>query len=116
AIVLPGLLLVEDLVRGRLRARLGDVAACAAVVAAFLVGRVGGVGGAFASAIDDKFAGLPAANRILTAVGVLAREARLLVFPLRLSADYSFDQIPIVRSPADPVVLAGVAAIGVSVA
>ena len=48
----------------------------------------------------------PLAGR-LTALGVVARYAGLLVLPHRLSADYSFDQIPVIRSPLEPAALFG---------
>lgn len=50
-------------------------------------------------------AGFPAGR--LTALGTVVRYAGLLIWPRHLSADYSFDQIPIIRSPADPMALAG---------
>lgn len=43
----------------------------------------------------------------LTALGAVARYAGLLLWPRYLSADYSYDQIPIIRSPADPLALTG---------
>jgi len=49
----------------------------------------------------------PAPWRVVTAFGVAARAAMLLVMPARLSADYSFRQIDVVRSLADPWALAG---------
>ena len=48
----------------------------------------------------------PLAGR-LTGLACVARYAGLLAWPARLSADYSFDQIPVVRTFADPLVLAG---------
>jgi len=38
-------------------------------------------------------------------VGVLGRYFWLMIFPLHLSADYSFEQIPLVRSAAEPLFL-----------
>jgi tetratricopeptide (TPR) repeat protein len=50
-------------------------------------------------------AGFPAGR--LTALGAVARYAALLAWPRRLSADYSFDQIPIIRTLLDPLAMAG---------
>jgi len=50
-------------------------------------------------------AGFPAGR--LTALGAVARYAGLLLWPRHLSADYSYDQIPIIRSLGDPMALAG---------
>ena len=49
--------------------------------------------------------------RLLTAIEVIGRYALRLVFPLSLSADYSFDQIPAVHTPFDPGFLGGLAVI-----
>src|SRR6185503_13665956 len=49
----------------------------------------------------------PVAGR-LTGLGTLARYARLLLWPDRLSADYSYDQIPIIRSALDPLAILGI--------
>ncbi len=43
----------------------------------------------------------------LTALACLPRYAALLLWPARLSADYSFDQIPLARSFLDPWVIGG---------
>ncbi len=45
----------------------------------------------------------------LTAIAVLPEYTRLLLWPARLSCDYSIDQIPVVTSPVDPRFLAGLA-------
>ena len=50
-------------------------------------------------------AGFPAG--LLTALGTVVRYAGLLLWPRNLSADYSFDQIPIIRSISDPMALVG---------
>ncbi len=52
--------------------------------------------------------GAPLAERWLTASAVFARYAGLMLWPARLSADYSFDAIPVVRSLADPYAAAGI--------
>jgi len=48
----------------------------------------------------------PLAGR-LTGLGTLARYARLLLWPDRLAADYSYDQIPVIRSLLDPLAVLG---------
>jgi tetratricopeptide (TPR) repeat protein len=48
----------------------------------------------------------PFAGR-LTGLGTLARYARLLLWPDRLSADYSYDQIPVIHSLLDPLAVLG---------
>jgi tetratricopeptide (TPR) repeat protein len=83
----------------------------AAVFAAFLGARllvVGAIGtGGPIPFVDNPAASAgPVAGR-LTAVGTVARYAALLLWPRRLSADYSFDQIPIIHSILDPLALAG---------
>jgi len=45
---------------------------------------------------DNPLAGLPFLERLPTALTVIVKYCMLLVFPLRLSADYSFNQIPMV--------------------
>ena len=45
--------------------------------------------------LDNPLVGLPVGWRLANAVGVLIRYAELLVLPLRLSYDYSYDQIPL---------------------
>lgn len=70
--------------------------------------------------IDNPLAHVPALPRLETALVVLWQYLAQLVFPLRLSADYSFNEIPVVASPLDPrflgaaAVVAGLA-IGVAV-
>jgi hypothetical protein len=49
--------------------------------------------------VDNPLAHLPADERVLSAVRVLGGYAGLLLFPIRLSYDRSFDQIPVVETP-----------------
>ncbi|HEU4403370.1 MAG TPA: tetratricopeptide repeat protein, partial [Candidatus Polarisedimenticolia bacterium] len=67
-----------------------------------------GVGGAIPFVDNPAAAAGPLAGR-LTALGAVARYAVLLLWPARLSADYSYDQIPVVRTLLDPWPLAGLA-------
>ena len=48
--------------------------------------------------VDNPIAGSPAGERIATAFSVFIRYIVLLLFPVRLSADYSYNQIPIEHS------------------
>jgi len=64
-----------------------------------------------AALLDNPLGALPPLPRLFTATKVVGLYALRLVFPLRLSADYSFDQIPAVYSPLDTGFLAGLAVI-----
>ena len=48
--------------------------------------------------VDNPIAGAGGASRLLTPVRVFGHVAGLLVFPKTLSADYSYDQIPLVST------------------
>lgn len=48
--------------------------------------------------LDNPIGVIPAYPRVLTALKVVLRYLMLLVFPLRLSADYSYNQIPVSHS------------------
>lgn len=48
--------------------------------------------------------------RLMTAMKILGEYLRLLIWPLQLSADYSFNQVRLVTSPADPGFLAALVA------
>jgi Flp pilus assembly protein TadD len=61
--------------------------------------------------VDNPAASAGPIDGRLTALGTLPRYAGLLLWPSRLSADYSFDQLPILRSLAEPMVLGGIALI-----
>ena len=52
-------------------------------------------------------AGTPLAQRLLTLGSIFLRYLVLLVFPMRLCADYSYNSIPLVASPLDPWFLSG---------
>ncbi|HKY33631.1 MAG TPA: tetratricopeptide repeat protein [Candidatus Polarisedimenticolia bacterium] len=116
AIVLPGLMLVEDLLAkgaggNRNRIRWRAYVPFAAVAAVWLAARALVVGPGVGSE-HAPFNGVPAPFRIMTAVLVLGRYLGLMADPRRLSADYSFDQIPTVTSAADGGFLIGAAACG----
>ncbi len=57
--------------------------------------------------VDNPLAHLPTGERMLTAIAVIGKYAGLLVLPYRLSADYSYDQIPAVTSLFNPGFLVG---------
>ena len=53
-----------------------------------------------------------AVARLLTLPAILLRYLLLIVFPLHLSADYSYASIPLVRTPLDPYFIGGLFAAG----
>lgn len=53
------------------------------------------------SPLDNPLVGAPLGIRLATAVVVLGKGMSLLVAPYTLSPDYSFDALPLVRSPFD---------------
>jgi tetratricopeptide (TPR) repeat protein len=120
AIALPAVLLLGDLLRGRepsnaeaaTRRTLRYVPLLAAALA--FVALRGAIVGRVTPApelLDNPLGLMAPGPRLLTAVAVIGRYALRLVFPLWLSADYSYDQIPAVATPLDPGFLAGAAVI-----
>jgi tetratricopeptide (TPR) repeat protein len=61
----------------------------------------------FTSFVDNPIAHVEWPAGLLTALKIVLRYAGLLCVPITLSADYSFDAVPVVRTIADPAVLAG---------
>ncbi|MGH9797560.1 MAG: tetratricopeptide repeat protein, partial [Candidatus Polarisedimenticolia bacterium] len=61
----------------------------------------------FTSFVDNPIAHVEWPAGFLTALKVVLRYAGLLFVPITLSADYSFDAVPVVRTIADPAVIAG---------
>ena len=57
--------------------------------------------------VDNPIAAAPPLERISTALGVFLRYLFLLVFPARLSADYSYNQIPLYSTPLHIVPITG---------
>lgn len=53
-------------------------------------------------------------SRILTATKVLGKYLWLLLVPIRLSSDYSYNQIPVSRTPLEPGVLAALASLAIA--
>jgi len=114
AVVLPGLLLAEDLAGRRLPSGPKEAArrylAPLAAVGAYLGLRLAVLGPGLAST-RGPWVDAPPGPRILTAVEVIGRELWLMVWPATLSADYSYDQIPQVTDPLAAGFLLGLAAI-----
>ena len=118
ALAFPLILLLTDGILGRPagigpRARWLEIALLGGVVAIYLALRVAALGslmepGAIPE-IDNPAAGLPAPQRIATALAVMPRYLGLFLFPRNLSADYSAVQIAPASGPADPAALAGLA-------
>lgn len=88
-----------------------------AATRALVLGSPIGIGAEAAGAleIDNPIAASHGAARLLTPARVFADVARLVVFPATLSADYSFDQIPLSRS-LDGATALGLAALVAAVA
>ena len=117
AIVLPVLLVLSDRLLGpRPRgtaAILRRYAPAAAATVIYLLARwviLGRLGtdASLITYLDNPLAHETAWVRIATALRVLALQARTLLLPWTLSADYSFSRIPPVDGPLDPGTLAGI--------
>jgi protein O-mannosyl-transferase len=111
AVVVPGILLLADLLVVRRRPAWGFHAASLAVLATVLALRVVVLGGLNPAGpiplIDNPIAQLPFLEGRLTALAVLGRYAWLLVWPRTLSMDYSYRTILPARGLLDPGALAG---------
>jgi Tfp pilus assembly protein PilF len=128
AVALPAVLAFADLlgrpdgesVTALLRRRAARFAVLVAAALAFVACRAAVLGGVAPATdlLDNPLATLAQPWRLMTALAVAGLYALRLVFPLWLSADYSYDQIPAVTSGADPrwlaggLVLLGAAALG----
>ncbi len=117
AVVAPALCLLAEATFPALddpprpRRRLALYAGHATVLVGSLVLRLAvlgtlGVGGPIPYVDNPAASAGPIAGR-LTALGTVPRYAVLLLWPARLSADYSYDQIPIVRTLGDPWAVGG---------
>jgi tetratricopeptide (TPR) repeat protein len=117
ALVLPAILIVEDAARAHtaraIVRRWRRYLPYAIVGLGFLVLRVALVGSLglpeTPRLVDNPLAAVSAVSRWLTAIGILARYVALVLAPLHLSPDYTFNQIPALTSPFDLWFLAGVA-------
>ncbi|MFQ5701903.1 MAG: tetratricopeptide repeat protein, partial [Acidobacteriota bacterium] len=106
AIVLPGLLLAEDLVSGRFLRRVKRILPFLAMAILYLAARFAILGPRI-GAIEGPFSATSVAERISTALDVFTRYLWLMIYPAKLSADYSFAQVPTLASPLEPGALAG---------
>jgi Tfp pilus assembly protein PilF len=107
AIVLPVLLLADEGTRpgdpAAGRRRLIGFAAMAAVLSLWLAARTEVVTAVpEGHALAGVFEGIDPVTRARTAVGVIGRYLALILVPARLSADYSFRQIPLITSAFEP--------------
>ncbi len=96
--VLPALLVLGDYAADRLRpiARYVRSAAVAAAYLGWLWYMQGGrFGRPLIPKIDNPLAELPAFWRVVNALGVAGKYLALQVYPARLSADYSYNAIPV---------------------
>lgn len=116
AIILPALVVMEDLMTRRSRTQRQEAwkgyVLQVLTIGAFLAAR-SQVVGPLTGDPTGPFASVDAGTRVLTAVATLGRGLFLMVFPLRLSADYSFDQIPLVTGAGESAFLLGVGALTV---
>ncbi|HSN92807.1 MAG TPA: tetratricopeptide repeat protein [Anaeromyxobacteraceae bacterium] len=95
-------------------------ASCAAALAAWLA-LYRAVAGGLGAPPDVPFVDNPAAHaaaavRVATAVAVVGKGLLLQVLPVGQSPDWSFDAIPLVRSPLDPRLLASAAVLALWIA
>ncbi len=67
-------------------------------------------------ALDNPLGYLPLRERLATAIAIVGDYVGLLALPIRLSADYSFDQVPIVTSALDGRLLLATTAAALAVA
>jgi tetratricopeptide (TPR) repeat protein len=115
ALLAPLLFWADDALRGRreglpsLGARFLPYAAAGAVMLVLRAAALGAHQGSSSIALDNPAAAAGTGPRILTALWVQVRYLILGLWPSRLSCDYSFDAIPVVRGLADPRGAAGLA-------
>lgn len=114
ALVLPALILAGDLGTAtratRWRSRLAPLAGMAVAGVMVLALREAVIPGLPpGSPLGSAFGGVGTATRVMTGVGVLGRYLWLMFFPVTLSADYSYHQIPLISSPLDPLFLTSAA-------
>jgi protein O-mannosyl-transferase len=94
--------------RARRVAIYAGYALAAGLVLVLRYGVLGALGlGAPIPFIDNPAAAAGSLAGRLTALGTMGRYAALLMWPARLSADYSYDQIPVIHSWLDPWAMAG---------
>jgi Flp pilus assembly protein TadD len=124
AVVLPALLVLSDLLRASqrslpLRWIIQERSRTAYIwylppLAGFLLVRFLALGQVLTSTtpwVNNPLAHADLWTRVLTAIKVLGRYLWLFLFPVRLSSDYSYNQIPVSRSLFEPAVLAALLAL-----
>jgi len=124
AVILPGLLILTDLLRtpegGLPRSRIMRVRCLTAYVwyllplAGYCVVRVlvlGGLISARVSWLANPLGQADTWTRSLTAIKILGKYLWLLLVPVRLSSDYSYNQIPVSSSLFEPAVLVALLAL-----
>ncbi len=111
AVVGPVLAILADRLLGRRRIALGFHLASGAVIAVLLGLRIAVLGGLNPAGpihfVDNPIAHAPFWQGRLTALAVLGRYAWLLIAPVRLSIDHSYDAVPLVSGPLDPWLIFG---------
>lgn len=124
AVVLPALLVLSDLLRASqnslpLRWIIQERCRTAYIwylppLAGYLLIRVLALGHVLISKIpwvSNPLAHADLWTRVLTAIKVLGKYLWLFLFPVHLSSDYSYNQIPVSRSLLEPAVLAALLAL-----
>jgi hypothetical protein len=86
----------EILLKRAALSRYAAFAAAAALILALRYWVLGGLAPLYVNPRMNPLAGAPAWPRFLTATGVFGRYLGLLFWPMNLSADYSYNQIPLV--------------------
>lgn len=120
AIMLPFVLLLWEMTgegnwRHRLQKRRGWYLAVAVLIVGYLFGRAGVLLEPFGGAtpwVDNPLQDAPGMARWLTPLSLVGLSAELLIAPLNLSVDYTFNAFPLVTSLGEPGPWVGLAVIG----
>ncbi len=116
AVVFPFMVLGADIFRrrsiynGRIVMQYGVLAAVLIGYGALRLSVLGtSAAGQVPDFVDNPLAAAPVMERVATALAVFLRYLWLHIFPLNLSADYSYNQVPVVESLAAPLSVLGIA-------
>lgn len=118
AVVLPALMVASDVAPGRretisIRSVAPSYLICFGLIISWLILRMVLLPPVASGAISESvFAGVTPGDRALTSFSVIGRYLWLLAVPLRLSADYSFEQIPVVTTITDPAAVVSMLLVG----
>jgi tetratricopeptide (TPR) repeat protein len=106
---------LSDLVRGRRGEwkAYGALGAAAAAALGLRLAVLGSLAPLSVNASANPLATVGTLERLLTAAAVFGKYLWLLVWPATLSADYSFNQIPVVKTAVDAGFLGGLAGLAV---